>query len=72
MVKDTVTGVLITSAIFFISVFIPIIGFAAALFIPLPILFYRSKLGRMNGLIVAVVASMIMMAMIGGMSCPSM
>jgi len=68
MVKDTVTGVLITSAIFFISVFIPIIGFAAALFIPLPILFYRSKLGRMNGLIVAVVASMIMMAMIGGMS----
>jgi uncharacterized protein YybS (DUF2232 family) len=68
MVKDIVTGVLITSLIFFVSVFIPIIGFVAALFIPLPVLFYRLKLGRINGLIIAVVASLIMMALIGGLS----
>ena len=68
MVKDIVTGVLITSLIFCISVFIPIIGFVAALFIPLPVLFYRLKLGRINGLIIAVVASLIMMALIGGLS----
>jgi uncharacterized protein YybS (DUF2232 family) len=68
MVKDIVTGVLITSLIFCVSVFIPIIGFVAALFIPLPVLFYRLKLGRINGLIIAVVASLIMMALIGGLS----
>ena len=68
MVKDIVTGISITSLIFLISVFIPIIGFVAALFIPLPILYYRLKLGRTNGLIIAVVTSLIMMVLIGGLS----
>jgi len=68
MVKDIVTAVLVTSLIFCVSVFIPIIGFVAALFIPLPVLFYRLKLGRINGLIIAVIAGLIMMALIGGLS----
>jgi uncharacterized protein YybS (DUF2232 family) len=68
MAKDTITGVLITSLIFFISVFIPIIGFVAALFIPLPILYYRLKLGRINGLIIAVISSLIMVALLGDLS----
>ena len=68
MVKDIATGVLVTSLIFFVSVFIPIIGFVAALFIPLPILFYRLKLGRAKGLLVALVTSLIMMVLIGGLS----
>ena len=68
MVKDIATGVLITSLIFLVSVFIPIIGFVAALFIPLPILFYRLKLGRTNGLIIAVVTSLVMVVLIGGLS----
>ena len=68
MVKDIATGVGITSLIFLISVFIPFIGFVAALFIPLPILFYRLKLGRINGLIIAVIASLVMMVLVGGLS----
>jgi len=68
MVKDIVNGVLITSLIFFISVFIPIIGFVAALFIPLPILFYRLKLGRMTGAVVPLGSSLIMVILIGGVS----
>ncbi len=68
MVKDIVNGVLITSLIFFISVFIPIIGFVAALFIPLPILFYRLKLGRMTGAVVPIGSSLIMVVLIGGVS----
>jgi uncharacterized protein YybS (DUF2232 family) len=68
MVKDIVTGVSITSLIFLVSVFIPIIGFVAALFIPLPILFYRLKLGRTNGLIIAVMTSLIMVVLIGSLS----
>ena len=68
MVKDIVTGVSITSLIFLVSVFIPIIGFVAALFIPLPILFYRLKLGRTNGLIIAVMTSLVMVILIGNLS----
>jgi len=68
MAKDIVNGVLITSLIFFISVFIPIIGFFGALFIPLPILFYRLKLGRKNGALVPVISGSILYIVIGGMS----
>ena len=68
MVKDIVTGISIASLIFLISVFMPIIGFVAALFIPLPILYYRLKLGRTNGLIIAVMTSLIMMILIGSLS----
>ena len=68
MVKDIVTGISTASLIFLISVFIPIIGFVAALFIPLPILYYRIKLGRTNGLIIAVMTSLIMVVLIGSLS----
>lgn len=68
MVKDIVTGVSITSLIFLISVFIPIIGFVAALFIPLPILFYRLRLGRINGLVIPIISSLVMVVFIGGIS----
>jgi uncharacterized protein YybS (DUF2232 family) len=68
MVKDLFTGVLITSLIFLISVFIPIIGFVAALFIPLPILYYRLRLGRINGLVIPVVTILFMGIIIGGIS----
>jgi uncharacterized protein YybS (DUF2232 family) len=68
MVKDIATGVVITSLIFLVSVFVPIIGFVAALFIPLPILFYRLKLGRRNGLFIVLITSLIMVIMIGGIS----
>jgi len=68
MAKDIVNGVLITSLIFFLSVFIPIIGFFGALFIPLPILFYRLKLGRKNGALIPVISGAILYFVIGGMS----
>jgi uncharacterized protein YybS (DUF2232 family) len=68
MVKDLFTGVLITSLIFLISVFIPIIGFIAALFIPLPILYYRLRLGRINGLVIPVITVLFMGIIIGGIS----
>jgi uncharacterized protein YybS (DUF2232 family) len=68
MAKDIVNGVLITSLIFFVSVFIPIIGFFGALFIPLPILFYRLKLGRKNGAIIPVISGSILYIVIGGLS----
>lgn len=47
--KDILSGIVITILIFVVSIYLPIIGFFCALLIPLPVLFYRSKLGRKNG-----------------------
>ena len=68
MAKDIVNGVLLTSLIFFISVFIPIIGFFGALILPLPILFYRLKLGRTTGVLIPIISGLILFILIGGVS----
>ena len=68
MAKDIVNGVLLTSLIFFISVFIPIIGFFGALILPLPILFYRLKLGRTAGVFIPIISGLILFILIGGIS----
>lgn len=65
---DIATGIAITSCIAALSIYLPIIGFFCALLIPLPILFYRSKLGRTTGVIVPVVTIIVMVAMLGGIS----
>ena len=66
--KDIISGIAVTSLIFVISVYIPIIGFFCALFIPLPTLIYRSKLGRITGTIIPVIATIIMAVILGGIS----
>jgi len=66
--KDIVSGIAITSLIFAISVYMPIIGFICSLFIPLPTLFYRSKLGRTTGAIIPIITIMVMIAVLGGIS----
>ena len=66
--KDIISGIAATSLIFVISVYIPIIGFFCALFIPLPTLIYRSKLGRTTGTIIPVIATIIMAVILGGIS----
>ncbi len=47
--KDILSGVLITSLICALSIYIPVFGFLCAVFIPLAVLFYRAKLGRRAG-----------------------
>lgn len=54
--KDIAAGILITLLIFAVTLFIPIIGFFCSVFIPLPVFLYRSKLGRANGAVVAIVS----------------
>lgn len=48
--KDTLTGISITSLLCLACLFIPIIGILCALLVPLPMLFYSTKLGRRSGL----------------------
>jgi uncharacterized protein YybS (DUF2232 family) len=59
--KDIATGIAITMIIYAISAHMPIIGFFCSLLLPLPVLFYRSKLGRKNGLLIPVAAMIIML-----------
>lgn len=65
--KDLATGTAITCFLFGISIYLPIIGFFFTLFIPLPILFYRSKLGRKTGMLVPVATTVIIALVLGGM-----
>ncbi len=66
--KDIINGIAITSFIFALSVYIPIFGLIVSLLIPLPILFYRSKLGRTTGIIIPAMTIIIMIIVLGGIS----
>jgi uncharacterized protein YybS (DUF2232 family) len=66
--KDIISGLAIIGLIFTASTYLPIIGFFFSLFIPLPILFYRSKLGRTTGIIVYILSIIIMIVMTGSIS----
>ncbi|MBU1183202.1 MAG: YybS family protein [Pseudomonadota bacterium] len=50
--RDLTKGIGLSVLICLMSIYIPIIGFFCALFIPLPIIFYHSKLGRKYGLVI--------------------
>ncbi len=66
--KDIATGVMATLVIFSVSVFMPVVGFLFSMFIPLPVLFYRAKLGRRHGVIVPLVAIVAMGLVFGGLT----
>jgi uncharacterized protein YybS (DUF2232 family) len=68
VVKDIVNGAVITGLIFAVSVFLPIVGFFTAVLIPLPILFYRVKLGRLPGGAVPVLTAVIIAVILGGLA----
>ncbi len=67
-VKAVFSGIAITSLIYALSRFIPIIGILLSLLIPLPILFYRLKLGRIPGLILLFMMSVNMVVTLGRVS----
>ncbi len=64
MLIHLVNGVLITSLIFAASILIPVFGFFCSLFIPLPTLYYRIKLGRTTSVIIPVLGFIIMVVVL--------
>jgi len=72
VVKDIIKGAIVTSLIFALSVFLPIIGFFAAVLIPLPIFFYRTKLGRYPGSAVPLLTAIIIWTILGGFAVDSL
>ena len=72
VVKDIINGAVITSLIFAVSVFLPIIGFFTAVLIPLPVLVYRVKLGRFPGIAVPLLTAIVIGAILGGFAIDSL
>ena len=66
--KDIATGVMAVFVIFSLSVFLPVVGFIFSMFVPLPIVFYRAKLGRPHGAAVPLIAILSMGLVFGGFS----
>jgi uncharacterized protein YybS (DUF2232 family) len=66
--KDIALGIGVTSLFFLISAFLPIIGFVFSLFIPLPVLFFRTKLGRNPGFLIPCVTLLLIMLVMGHIS----
>lgn len=62
---DIFRGIAISILLFTIAIYLPIIGFLFALFIPLPILFYRVKLGRHSAMKLAGFTAVIMVLILG-------
>lgn len=66
--KDIARGVALTVLIFVVSIYIPVFGFFFSLFLPLPVLFARMKLGRRAGGAVPAISAVIMAAWLGRVS----
>lgn len=66
--KDIINGTGITCLLFVAALYVPIVGFVCTLFIPLPILFYRSKLGRKTGAIIPGITFVLMVLLLDRMS----
>lgn len=68
VLKDIAIGIVITSFLFAISIKLPVFGFFCSLFIPLPTLYYRSKLGRRTGSFIPALTIITLLVMFGGLS----
>ena len=64
MLKDIANGVLITCLILAASVLVPIVGIFCSLLLPLPTLYYRIKLGRINSALIPTISLVILMVAI--------
>ena len=64
--RDIITGIAVLSLCGLVSVFFPVIGFFSFVMLPLPVIFYRIKLGRQPAAIVALLAWGFITVMTGG------
>lgn len=67
-IKDISIGIALTSFLFTITVLSPIFGFFCTIFIPLPTLYYRTKLGRKYGAVVPAATMLLLIGMLGRLS----
>jgi uncharacterized protein YybS (DUF2232 family) len=63
--KDVVVAIAITTLVAMAALYLRLLGPFVGLFVPLPILFYRAKLGRSSGLLILMAASLIVATLLG-------
>lgn len=63
--KDVIVAIVITALISMAAIHLSVLGPLAGLFIPLPILFYRFKLGRSLGLLILTAVTLIVTFIVG-------
>ncbi|MES0350426.1 MAG: YybS family protein [Desulfobacteria bacterium] len=63
--KDVIVAIAVTTLISMAALHLTVLGPFVGLFVPLPILFYRSKLGRSSGLLILVAVSLIVTSFVG-------
>ena len=68
VLKNIAAGVGFTCLIFAVTLYIPIIGFISAVMIPLPVCYYRYKLGRSAGGLILAISCIVMTVMAEGLS----
>jgi uncharacterized protein YybS (DUF2232 family) len=57
--KEFLTAIAITTLVAMVGLYLPVFGLLVSLFIPLPVLFYRSKLGRSKGALILVAVTLV-------------
>jgi uncharacterized protein YybS (DUF2232 family) len=63
--KDVIVAIAVTTLISMAALHLTVLGPFVGLFVPLPILFYRSKLGRSSGLLILISVSLIVISFVG-------
>lgn len=69
--REFVTATAITTMMVLAGLYLPVLGFLVSVFVPLPVLFYRAKLGRSQGALILVAVTVIVVSMMGRRSITS-
>ena len=68
ILKDMLTGISLCLVIVAVTLYLPLLGFLMAILLPMPVLFYRLKLGRTMGAVIGAAVLCIIAAAAGQMS----
>ncbi len=68
VIRDIINGIFISLLIFSSGLYIPLFGFFLTLLLPMPVVFYRLKLGRKPGAVIMAAVITIIAVVTGGLS----
>lgn len=66
LIRDILTGLCACTVIFALSLYLPLLGFLTAVLLPMPVLFYRLKLGRVPGAGLGIAVLILIVSVSGG------
>ena len=69
--KEFITAIAITTLMVMAGLYLPVLGFVVSVFVPLPVLFYRAKLGRSQGALILIAVTLIVASVMGRWSITS-